>query len=231
MKVEIYSDIACPWCYIGKHRFEAALAEFSGREDVEVVMRPFQLDATLSPDPARAIDSSEHYARKFGPQFKQMQARVVQVAKDIGIDYQAESVRVTNTLDGHRLIWLAEQEGGSALQARVAEGLFKAYFTDGRVVSDTATLLDVAAEAGMDRGRVREFLASDAGTAEVRAQIQTAQAHGISSVPTFVFQGQWGVSGAQEVETFKQVLSSVAQNLEAGATPHGHACDDDGCTI
>lgn len=231
MKVEIYSDIACPWCYIGKSRFERALAEFSGREDVEVVMRPFQLDPTLSPDPAQAVDSSEHYARKFGPQFKQMQARVVQVAQDVGIDYQAESVRITNTLDAHRLVWLAEQEGGSALQSQVMNGLFKAYFTDGRVVSDTATLLDVAAAAGLDRGRVREFLASGAGTEEVKAQIAVAQAHGISSVPTFVFEDQWAVAGAQEIETFKEVLASVAKNLQSVAPDGGHACDDGSCSV
>ena len=124
MKVEIFSDVACPWCYIGKKRFESALAAFPGAEGVEVVMRPFQLDGTLSADPAEAVPASVHYARKFGPQFKQMEGRLVQVARADGIDYRADTIRVTNTFQAHRLMWLAEREGGPDLQAKVAEALF-----------------------------------------------------------------------------------------------------------
>lgn len=230
MKVEIYSDVACPWCYVGKKRFEQALAAYAGREDVEVVMRPFQLDGSLSGDPAAAVPAGEHYARKFGPQFKQMEARLAEVARRDGIDYRAEAIRVTNTFDAHRLIWLAEREGGTALQSRVAEALFKGYFTDGQVVSDREALVAIAASAGLDAERVRRFLASDEGAGEVRQQIEAAHRVGVTAVPTFVFEGQWAVSGAQETDTFEQVLSSVAANLKAHAA-HGESCSDGACEI
>jgi predicted DsbA family dithiol-disulfide isomerase len=230
MRVEIYSDVACPWCYVGKKRFEQALAAYAGRDDVEVVMRPFQLDGTLSADPERAVPAAVHYAKKFGPQFKQMEARLIEVARRDGIDYQAEAIRVTNTFQAHRLMWLAEREGGLTRQSRLAEALFKAYFTDGRVVSDPETLVAVAAEAGLNPERARAFLASDEGVDEVRAQIQAAQRAGISSVPTFVFEDRWAVSGAQERDTFVQVLEAVAQNLQAETTA-GQGCDDGACSI
>jgi predicted DsbA family dithiol-disulfide isomerase len=230
MKVEIYSDVACPWCYVGKKRFEQALAAYAGRDQVQVVMRPFQLDGTLSGDPERAVPAAEHYARKFGPQFKQMEARLAEVARRDGIDYRAEAIRVTNTFDAHRLLWLAEHEGGPALQARVAEALFKGYFTDGRVVSDREALVVIATEAGLDEARVRSFLDSDEGASEVRQQIEGAHRVGVTAVPTFVFEDQWAVSGAQEVATFVQVLETVAQNVKAEAE-HGASCHDGACEI
>jgi predicted DsbA family dithiol-disulfide isomerase len=225
MRVEIYSDIACPWCYIGKKRFVQALAAWPGGADVEVVMRPFQLDPTLSADPAASRAASVHYVERFGPDFPKMEARVAALAAAEGIRYESGAIRVTNTFQAHRLLWLAEREGGLTAQGRVADGLFDAYFTQGRVVSDPETLVAVAQAAGLDAERVRAFLASDEGREEVSRQLAEARGAGISSVPTFVFEGRWAVPGAQDVETFVSALSSVASELGA---PTG-AGDDGAC--
>lgn len=232
MKVEIYSDVACPWCYIGKKRFEKALGQFAGREDVEVVLRPFQLDPTLSPDPAKAVPSREHYLRKFGPQFPQMEARVVAMAKEEGITYDAEKILATNTRQAHRLMWLANEVGGPELQLKMAERIFKAYFTDGRNVADPADLVELAVEVGLDRERVTAFLASDEGQSELDAQLQGAHERGISSVPTFVFEDRWAVAGAQDPAAFLQALEAIAAETgtKAGTTP-ADGCDDGACAI
>jgi predicted DsbA family dithiol-disulfide isomerase len=227
MQVEIYSDVACPWCYIGKKRFEKALAAFPGRDQVQVRFRSFQLDPTLPTDPAQAQDANSYYTQKFGPNFKEMQARVVDLAGKEGIDYQTEKTQLINTLAAHRLIWLAEQTGGAELQAKVADALFQAYFTEGRNVADPETLLAIGTQAGLDAERVRSFLASDEGREEVQAQIARAHQMGINSVPTFVFDGRWGVPGAQEVETFLQVFHEVANQAAGGGHVHGPGCSHD----
>jgi len=231
MKVEIYSDVACPWCYIGKRRFERALAAFPGAEGVEVVYRPYQLD----PDaPAPAVPLLEHLARRFGPQAGGMAGRVVETARGEGIVMDFDRALAANTLDAHRLMWHAEREHGPAVQRAVAEGLFRAHFAEGADVGDPGVLAEVAARAGMDPARVRDFLASGEGTREVREEIGHARRLGVSAVPTFVIDGRYAVQGAQPASAFLQALETVAR--ESGEAlgdgdPGDEACADGSCAV
>ncbi|MFC5907145.1 DsbA family oxidoreductase [Streptacidiphilus monticola] len=207
MRVEIYSDIACPWCYIGKRRFDRALEAFAGAEDVEVVFRPYQLvpDAPMEPSPHRAW-----LEERYGPQSRAMDDRVAALGAKEGIRYDFDAALHVNTLHGHRLLRLAEQEYGAAVQRELKERLLAAHFSDGADVADAAQLTEIAVAAGLDRERVTAFLAGDEGTAEVRAELARAAQIGISAVPTFVFEGKWAVQGAQETETFLRALEQVA---------------------
>ncbi|MFC5668258.1 DsbA family oxidoreductase [Kitasatospora misakiensis] len=229
MKVEIYSDIACPWCYIGKRRFEQALDGFAGKADVEVVYRPYQ----LVPDaPATARAHREWLAERFGPQSVAMDARVAELGRAEGITYDFDAALEVNTFLGHRLLHLAETEYGAAAQGRLKEALLKAHFTDGVDVGDRTALTEVAVGAGLDRDRVTAYLAGDEGTAEVRAQLAEARELGISAVPTFVFEGKWAVQGGQEAEAFRRVLEQVATEIgEPRPAPAGEACADGSCAV
>ncbi|WP_035845373.1 DsbA family oxidoreductase [Kitasatospora azatica] len=229
MKVEIYSDIACPWCYIGKRRFDQALEKFDG--EVEVVYRPYQ----LVPDaPETASPHREWLAERYGPQSRAMDDRVTQLGKAEGIEYDFDSALHANTFLGHRLLHLAETEYGAKVQGALKEALLKAHFTDGVDVGDRAALTEVAVTAGLDRDRVTAYLAGEEGVAQVRAQLAEARAIGISAVPTFVFEGQWAVQGGQETETFLKVLQQVAAETGAAAkaeTTDGEACADGACAV
>lgn len=207
MKVEVYSDIACPWCYIGKHRFERALAAFPQADAVEVVYRPYQLDASA---PTVARSHREYLDERYGPQSAQMDARVAQLGKDAGIDFDFDSALHVNTFDGHRLLRLALTEYSPRTQAALKEKLLAARFADGGDVGDHAQLADLAAAVGMDRQRAADYLASGEGTAETTAELAAARSIGVTSVPTFVFDGKWAVAGAQDVDTFRDVLNQVA---------------------
>jgi predicted DsbA family dithiol-disulfide isomerase len=230
MRVEIYSDVACPWCYIGKARFERALAGFAGAAEVEVTYRPYQLDPGA---PAEAVPMLEHLERRFGPGARSMVARVVESARAEGLEMDYDRGLSVNTLDAHRLMRLAEREGGPELQRRVASGLFEAHFSRGLDVGDTDVLAGIGAAAGLDADRVRAHLASDEGTAEVRAEIDGARRLGVTAVPTFVFDGRYAVQGAQPASTFLQVLEELAR--EAGEEPGGagseDSCADGACAV
>jgi len=229
MRIEIYSDVACPWCYIGKRRFERALSAFTGRDGVEVVFRPFQLDPTT---PTTATPLLPRLEKRFGPGFRAAAARTEEMARSEGIAIDHGRALAVNTLLAHRLLWLAEREYGAAVQRDLADRLFEAYFATGANVGDRDTLASLAASVGMDRDRVSRFLSSQEGEAEVRAEIADARALGVDAVPTFVFDGRYAVSGAQPASTFLQVLEQVAS--EAGAekepTP-ADACVDESCAI
>ncbi len=213
--MEIYSDVVCPWCYIGKRRFEAALARFEGAGEVEVVWRPFQLDpgAPVTPTPVR-----EAYARKFGgPEAATaVIERVTTAAAGDGIELRLDIAQRANTFDAHRLLWWAEGHGH---QDELEEALMRAYFTQGRDVGDRGELAAIAGEAGLDPAAAAAFLASDEGRADVRAQLDQAYEKGITAVPTFVFAGTWAVPGAQEPDTMLLVLERVA--ARAAAAGHG----------
>ncbi|MEU9133204.1 DsbA family oxidoreductase [Kitasatospora sp. NPDC048540] len=243
MKVEIFSDIACPWCYLGKRRFEQALDRFAGKAEVEVVFRPYQLvpDAPESASPHRAW-----LAERYGPQSVAMDDRVTQLGKAEGVHFDFDTALHVNTFLGHRLLHLAEREYGAAVQSELKELLLKAHFADGVDVGDRAALTELAAAAGIDRDRAAAYLAGDEGAAEVRAQLAEARELGISAVPTFVFEGKWAVQGGQEAETFLRVLEQVAaETAETAGTsgttrdaesaePAGHdahACADGACTV
>jgi predicted DsbA family dithiol-disulfide isomerase len=196
VEVEIWSDIVCPWCYI----------------DVDLVFRPFQLDPTASPGKAQPV--IEAYAKKFGgpERAQEIIDHVTAVAADNGIQFRMDRALRANTLLAHRLLWLAAATGH---QIALKERLLQAYFIDGLDIGDPDVLADCASEVGLDRDRTRAFLDSDDGVAEVRHELQMAAEMEITAVPTFVFDGKWMVPGAQDPETFVQVLRRVVDKRTA----------------
>ena len=228
MLVEVYSDVVCPWCYIGKRRFETALAQFEGRDDVEVVWRPFQLDPDAPATPSPVTDA---YARKFGGAAKaaELIGHVTTLAAEDGLDFHLDEAQRSNTFDAHRVIWFARHQGG---QDAVKERLLRAYFVEGRDVGDHEALADLAADAGLDRDRVAALLESDEGRADVADEIAQSAELGITAVPTFVFDGQWAVPGAQDPDTMLAVLRKVAaKSAERVSVDAADACADDTCEI
>ncbi len=238
MLIEIWSDVVCPWCYIGKRRIENALAAFDHADEVEVHWRSYQLDPGAPTEPTeRAV---EMIARKYGQSAagaQQMQDRVEAVAAEEGLVYRLSQTLHLNTVDAHRLIHLGHAEGGNELQGRVKEALLAAYFTEARNVADHAVLREVAVGAGLVAARVDEVLASREFEADVHADVEQAQAYGASGVPFFVIDQKYGVSGAQPTETFTQVLerawSESHPQIEVLATGGEGAqeCGPDGCPV
>jgi predicted DsbA family dithiol-disulfide isomerase len=225
VKVEIYSDIACPWCYVGKRRFERALAAFPQADSVEVIYRPYQLVPGKSdqPEPHRA-----YLTARYGPQAEAMDARLVELGRAEGLPFDFDTVLENNTLLAHRLLWHALTAYGPTVQAALKDRLLTAHFAEGVDVGDRAALAALAADAGLDADRAAAFLASDEGHDEVLAEIDSARELGITAVPTFVFEGQWAVQGGQESSTFLSVLEQVAKETGAAAPAAAEACDADG---
>lgn len=229
MKVEIYSDVACPWCYIGKARFERALGAFPGAGEVEVVFRPYQLDPAT---PRTAVPMFQYLEQRFGPGARGMVGRVVDSARQEGLTMDFEQGLAANTFDAHRVMWLAEREHGADVQRALGERLFRAHFAEGGDIGDAELLATLAAECGIDAGRVRALLASGEGTDEVRREIATAQELGITAVPTFVFDDRYAVQGAQPTSAFLQVLEQVAaESAGVAATAGGEQCADGACEL
>jgi predicted DsbA family dithiol-disulfide isomerase len=206
--VEIWSDVVCPWCYIGKRRFETAAERLRDEVQLEVVFRPYQLDPTASPGTASPV--REAYAKKFGgpERADQILAQVTSVAASEGIEFHMEKALRANTLLAHRLLWLAEATGH---QYALKERLLQAYFVDGVDVGDPDALAECAADVGMPADRVRAFLDSEDGTAEVAAQLAFAAEAEISAVPTFVIDGKWAIPGAQDPDTFVKVIQRLLE--------------------
>jgi predicted DsbA family dithiol-disulfide isomerase len=204
MKVEIWSDIACPWCYIGRRRFEKALNTFEHRDQVEVIWRSYQLDPNAPRDYSGSVN--DLLVQRYGMGRKQAEsthARVTALAAQEGLDYHLERAHPVNSLDAHRLIHLAAQHH---LQGEMKERLQKAYFTDGLVTSDPDTLVELAGEVGLDADETRQMLESEAFVAAVHADVQRAQALGCNGVPFFVFEDKYAISGAQPVSLFLTAL-------------------------
>ena len=213
IKVDIWSDVQCPWCYIGKRKFEAAVAGFDG--EVEVEYHSFE----LSPDTPVDYDGTpaEYLAQRKGmslPQVEQMFARVTQIAAAVGLDYDFDRMHQTNTVKAHELIHYAKARGR---QAEMKEALLKAYFLDGGHVGRIDDLADLAEGLGLDRADVVRSLTAEEYLPAVRADGAQARAYGINGVPFYVFNGKYGVSGAQETATFAQVLEQVAAEQEDAA--------------
>lgn len=209
MKVEIYSDIACPWCYVGERRFARALAAFPQANHVEVVFRPYQLDPTLPDDP---VPLGQRLLEKFGAQVDAVTQQAESAAAGEGIDLRFDRAQAVNTLTAHRLLRLAEREYGPEIQQKLAEKLFEAHFTNGSNVADPELLTELAVAAGLERERVVAYLASDDGLTEVRNEIVRAQRLGIRAVPTFVVDGKYAIQGAQPISTFLQLLEEIHQD-------------------
>jgi predicted DsbA family dithiol-disulfide isomerase len=203
MRVDIWSDIVCPWCYIGNARFSRALAEFEHRDEVEVVRRSFELDPSLPEGQATPI--LDVLATKYGmsqAQAQQAEARVASLAEAEGLDFTADRA-MGNTFDAHRLVHLGGEHGAAE---RVTQLLYHAYFGEGRSVFDQEALAGLAADAGLDPDGARQALSDGSYGDEVRADEDQARRLGITGVPFCVLDGKYGVSGAQPGETFAQAL-------------------------
>ena len=231
MKIDIWSDIACPWCYVGKRRFESALERFEGKDGVEVKWHSFELDPGAAP--SRTESQTALLATKYGMPLEKaqaMNARMTSEAAKDGLEFHFDRVRVTNTFDAHRLVHLAHAQG---LQDAMKERLFRAYLTEGALLSDHTVLTTLAAEVGLDADAVRETLSSDRHAADVRADEARARSLGISGVPFFVVDEKYGVSGAQPADVLLEVMREVA-GITAPLVLAGDAapqCDDESCTI
>jgi predicted DsbA family dithiol-disulfide isomerase len=211
IKVDIWSDVQCPWCYIGKRKFEAGAAEFDG--DVEVEYHSFELAPDTPVDfegtPVDFLSQRKHIAPD---QIAMMLDRVTSIAASVGLDYDYDHVHQTNTIKAHELLHFAKANG---LQLEMKERLLKAYFVDGRHVGRIPDLADLAAEVGLDRDAVVRALESNEYLAHVKADVAQAQAYGIQGVPFFVIDGKYGVSGAQEAEAFVSVLEQARDERDA----------------
>lgn len=232
LRIDVWSDIACPWCYIGKRHLEQALAEFPHARDVEVVWRAFELD----PSAPRVRDTSaqsyaERLAAKYGWKTADAQKRLDQMtetaARD-GLDFRFDRVRPGNTFDAHRLLHLAHERG---VQDAVKERLLRGYMTEGAAIGDPETLAVLAREGGLDEAEARALLASDRYATEVRDDERLARELGISGVPFFVLSGRLGVSGAQPAKVLRGALAQAwAERDDAGdELAEGAVCGPDGC--
>jgi predicted DsbA family dithiol-disulfide isomerase len=214
MQIEIWSDVACPFCYIGKRHFEAALSRFEHRDDVEVRWRSFQ----LSPDMPRDVEGNLHQvlAAKLGVDREQamaMNERVTAMAADAGLHYALDRVVPTNTFDAHRLAQLAWMRG---MQDEVVEKLLAAYFTEGVHLGDRAALVRLGTDAGLDAAKVEAMLEGEDCAEEVRSDVADAHELGITAVPTFVFDRRFGISGAQGADA---ILAALEQAWALSVSP------------
>jgi predicted DsbA family dithiol-disulfide isomerase len=234
VKIEIWSDVVCPWCYVGKRRLEKALAGFAHADDVEVVYRSFELDPSA---PRHGHEKSlVAVSRKYGraeDQMRQMMQQLMDTATEDGLELKLLDTVHTNTVDAHRLLHLALATGGAELQRNLKEALLSAYFLRAEDVGDHDVLSAAAVGVGLDEARVREVLAGAEFAEAVEADVAQARAYGATGVPFFVVDQKYGISGAQPAETFSQVLE------QAWAESHplldlvggGDACGPDGCAI
>jgi predicted DsbA family dithiol-disulfide isomerase len=211
MQVEIWSDVACPWCYVGTARFERAVAETG--IDVEVVYRSFELDPNVPPGAGPPL--TEYLARKFGDlsRVQAAHARLTDAGAELGIDFRWSQMRRANTFDAHRLLAWTLHSAGPAAQRTLKKVLLHAYFTEGHEVADHRVLADLAGAAGLDRDGAVALLASDDETDFVRAERDEAHGSGISAVPTFIVEGQWMLQGALDTDKWVKALTHIQAEL------------------
>ena len=208
MTVEIWSDVMCPFCYIGKRHFEKALEQFEGRTDVSITWKSFQLNPNAVTDPSRTVNQYLAEAKGISvEQAKAMNDRVTAMAAEAGLRYDFDKAIVANSFDAHRVSHLAKTLGK---QDAMEERLFRAYFTEGLNTADHETLVRLATEAGIDEQTVRTMLAGTDFADDVERDIYEAQQVGARGVPFFVFNNRYALSGAQPPQLFLQVLQKVA---------------------
>jgi predicted DsbA family dithiol-disulfide isomerase len=217
LTVDVISDVICPWCYIGKRRLERAIAARRGQPDVRVRWHPFQLNPHM---PKHGMNRKEYRTTKFGSWERSLglDSQLTAAGRDEGIPFAFDKIiRTPNTLDAHRLIWLAEREG---VQDAVVEAVFRAYFAEGRDISSTAVLVDVVGLASLDRNRAEAVMNSDEGLAAIRAAEEQAHRTGVQGVPYFLINNLVVLSGAREPSVFLDAFE------QAGATSgdQGSAC-------
>lgn len=232
VRIEIWSDVVCPWCYIGKRRLEKALAQLPHAREVEVRWRSFQLDPSAPTEPTESV--VESLGRKYGggPEAgRRMVDQVQAVAAEEGLRFRHHAALRVNTFDAHRLLHLALADGGPRLQGSLKEALLDAYFVQTRNVADHDTLMALGARVGLDEVRAKEVLGTDAFADAVQADLGAAAALGAQGVPFYVVDRRYGVSGAQPVEVFGQVLHRAwrESHPEPEMLTDGDVCGPDGC--
>jgi predicted DsbA family dithiol-disulfide isomerase len=207
IEIDVVSDAICPWCYIGKRRLEQAITAVSGTHEVRVRWKPFQLNPSMPPE---GMDRKTYRLTKFGSEetVRKLDQRVIEAGKSVGLTLAMDKIgRTPNTLDAHRLIWFAGSQG---VQDALVERLFRAFFTEGRDIGDRETLVDLAADAGLDREAARKLLGSTRGLQEVRKEEEEARSRYIEAVPTFTIAGRYVVSGAHEPDVFLEAFEAAA---------------------
>ncbi|MBN2540434.1 MAG: DsbA family oxidoreductase [Bacilli bacterium] len=233
IKVELWSDFGCPFCYIGKTRFDNALSKFSHKDQVEVIYKAYQLNPNapkeMKGDAATAFAMSHNMSPE---QAKQRFKMFTDNAKTVGLEYNYDIIQMTNTFDAHRIAKYANTVG---LEPQVTARFMKAYFTEGFNLADPVTLLALSKEAGLDEAGVRAVLESDQFASEVKTQIAESRQVGVQGVPFFVLDRKYGVSGAQAEEYFTQVLEYMwnehqqLESIDGGES--GHVCNDESCEM
>jgi predicted DsbA family dithiol-disulfide isomerase len=216
MRVDIWSDVVCPWCYVGKRRFEAALAGFAHRDSVEVHWRSFELDPRAPR--VRDVDRIEHLATKYRiprEQAEAMEGQINEAGRAAGLDFRLDRSRGGNSFDAHRLLHLAADHG---LADAMKERLLRAYFMDGEPIGDPATLARLAVEVGLPAAEVDDVLAGDRFADTVRADEATAHAYGATGVPFFVIDETYGIAGAQSPEVFTNLLDRAWSETHPDST-------------
>jgi predicted DsbA family dithiol-disulfide isomerase len=226
--VEIWSDIACPWCYIGKRRFERALPQFEHRDQVRITWRSFELDPAAPHE--REGDRAARLAEKYGisvERARELDQHVTGTAAGEGLDFRFDIARSGRTFDAHRLVHLAHEHGA---QDAMKERLLRAYFTEGQLMGDHEALARAAVEVGLEEEEVRQMLASDRFAEQVRDDERTAAQLGITAVPTFVVDRALGASGAHPPEALLQLLrEGWTRRSPVTVIAGGETCDVDGC--
>jgi predicted DsbA family dithiol-disulfide isomerase len=208
VSVEIYSDIVCPWCFIGKRRFEKALAQAGVKDRISVAWRPYELNPDM---PTEGIDRREHRINKFGSleHSQELDAKVAKAGQGEGITFNHDAIeKAPNTLNGHRLIKYAQEQGH---QDEVVEALFKSYFCDGVDIGNVDALVKIGSQSGLDQAKLTEFLNSTSGIDEVKEEERKGLRMGVSGVPGFVFNGQLTFSGAQDPTVTAALLKEVCK--------------------
>jgi predicted DsbA family dithiol-disulfide isomerase len=207
IKIEIWSDVMCPWCYIGKRRFEKALDEFEHKGEVDVEWKSFQLNPAMKTDPSKNINVYLSEIKGCTLEdAQQMNQQVTGLAKEVGLEYDFDKAVVANSFDAHRLIQYAK-EAGKGDQAE--ERLFKAYFTEGKNIASHETLVQLGSEIGLEENEVKEMLAGERFTDEVKHDVYEARQIGVRGVPFFLFNGKYAISGAQQTELFVDTLKKA----------------------
>lgn len=228
MKIEIWSDIVCPFCYIGKRKFEKALNNFSNKDSVEIVWRSFQLDPEMKVVPGQSVH--EYLGKRKGTttaEGKKMNDSIAAIAKEVGLEYNFDKAILNNTMDAQRLLHLAKIQG---VQNKVKEALFAAYYTNGKNIGDMETLVAIGEQAGLNGGEVRKMLLSDEYKTAVLQDQEAAAQIGVEGVPFYVFNNKYAVSGAQPTELFAEVLYKVWQEEKPAIelVASGTFCTTDG---
>ena len=235
MKIEVWSDFACPFCYIGKKRFEKALNAFEHKNQVEVVYNAYQ----LNPNAPKVMHGTAYqsFAKGHGTtpeQAKQKFAMFTENAKTVGLEYRYDIIQMTNSFDAHRVAKYANTVG---LEAEITDRFMKAYFTEGKNLADFDTLTKLSVEIGLDEKEVKNVLEKDKYSDLVKQQMSEGRQVGVRGVPFFVLNRKYGVSGAQQQEYFEQVLSQLWQEEQKdklsiiGKVDQGAVCDDESCEI